>query len=160
MNGLPASDLCHTDLRLGNDLLSALFCSRSLYAFRDHDICSILIKDACAVHFLDHLSRSLALTEARKGDLLLILLISLLNRCIRTLLQIPRSSALPYSFPVFPPVHSLCPVPPLTVKRTGNPLCFLSIAAAFTADQPAKNSRSDSHSQKDCPYSYAVIEIV
>jgi len=71
-------DLCHTDLRLGNDLLSALFCSRCI-CFRNYDICSILIKDACAVHFLDHLSRCFSFTEARNVDFLLIFLISFLQ---------------------------------------------------------------------------------
>ena len=68
-------DLCYINLRLWYDIKTALNCC-SMILLRNDRISCILIKNAGAIHLLDHLLRYLTLTETRNTYLILILLIS------------------------------------------------------------------------------------
>ena len=82
--GLALLDLLHADLRTGYQLQLALIHSLLIGA-GDQLIYSVLIKELGTIHFLDHLARYLALTEARNGNLLSILQVSSLESALQFL---------------------------------------------------------------------------
>ena len=82
--GLSGLNLLHIDLRGGHDGLFALL-QRLLIGLRDQGIRRVLVEKSFSVHLLDHPARNLSLTEAGNLDLSLILLICLLNRCLKIL---------------------------------------------------------------------------
>ena len=67
--------------RAGYDLKLALVC-RLRICLLNQRVCRVIIEYFRSVHLLDHLTRNLALTEARNGNLLSILQISVLKRCL------------------------------------------------------------------------------
>ena len=60
-------DLYDIDLRAGNDLQFALF-GCIMISHRHNTVGSILIEDTCAIHFLNHFTRSFTFSESRKSD--------------------------------------------------------------------------------------------
>ena len=67
--------------RTGYDLKLALVCCLRI-CLLDQRVCSVIVKYFRSVHLLDHLARNLALTEARNRNLLSILQVSVLERCL------------------------------------------------------------------------------
>ena len=76
--------LFYFDLRAGNDVLTALFHSLRI-GIINAGIGSVLIEQACAVHLLDNLERSLALPESRYVESSFILIIGFLDRLVKVL---------------------------------------------------------------------------
>ena len=67
--------------RAGYDLKLALVCCLRICLLNQR-VCRVIIEYFRSVHLLDHLTRNLSLTEARNGNLLSILQISVLKRCL------------------------------------------------------------------------------
>ena len=80
--GLSFLDLLDGNSRTGNDLKTALFCSVRVGSV-DCLVYSVLIENACAVHFLDHCLRSFSFTETRDIEFTLILIIGMLYSLLK-----------------------------------------------------------------------------
>ena len=103
-----ALDLNNVDLRMGNDLLAALFyCIR--ICRRKHCIDCIVVEYFFSIHFLDKLTRSFSFTESRNVNAFFHFIVSTLDCFLIRSLPVLLRSVSPCFSLIFQPVHSfLC----------------------------------------------------